>query len=293
MAERAVSIIIASVNGLACLDACLAPLTRQQSIDQTEIIVIDADQESISTYVTQHYPQVVSIQTDPPANLGRMRFAGIEAAQGQIIALTEDHCLAPEGWIAEMLSAHSRINHAAIGGRVLNKATDRYIDKSVFLYEYGTFSDRSTPGSVLMLAAANVSYKRESLQAIWDELRGEFWELKVNSLLRTNGDDLWFDPALSIHHRKHDTLRSYLHERYHFSKWYAGQRARERGWLFGLLFLPAGVLVTLYRAVKLVFSGPVTRLIYLPTHLLFALVSAAGEFAGTVFGPGTSSDQLR
>ena len=63
----------------------------------------------------------------------QLRAAGLAAATGDVVAVTEDHCCARGDWCERILEAHRRWPHTAIiGGPVENGATERLIDWALF-----------------------------------------------------------------------------------------------------------------------------------------------------------------
>ena len=57
--------------------------------------------------------------------------------------MTEDHCVAGDGWLQSVVRAHEAAD-AAVGGAVENGATDRVVDWAVYFCEYGRYMLPST-----------------------------------------------------------------------------------------------------------------------------------------------------
>jgi hypothetical protein len=142
----------------------------------------------------------------------------------------------------------------------------------------------------------NVTYRGTLLAAhrpAWESGR---WENHLHDELRRDGVVLICRPAIRVGHKMHYTVGSSLHQRYLYSRSYAGMLARGaspvRRMVMGLasFALPP---VLLARIVSRVWAAPEQRadlLRSLPLQALFTMGWAAGEVAGWWAGPG---DALR
>jgi hypothetical protein len=220
-------------------------------------------------------------------------------AAGEIIALTEDHCLPAADWCKKVVEVHRAQGAAAIGGTVDNAATRGLIDWAAYWCEYGAFASPAAPGLVAALAAANVTYKRAALQRIGALERTAYHEGDVHARFMAAGDALWAEPRLRVWHKKHFTARSYCRERFAYSRWYAGGRRAQLNPPRRLLYLGATPLLPgllLLRLFQRTQGRPAERRRFaaaLPYLLLFVCVWAAGEAAGILWGAGASEYELR
>jgi hypothetical protein len=208
------------------------------------------------------------------------------------VALTEAHCLPASDWLYHLPRSHQMHLASAIGGPVENTATETLTDWAAFAFEYGRFAPQASGGPVTTLPAANVSYKRAALDACRETWQHSFSEIAVHAALHT----LWLDPALLVQHNDHGSLRRYLQERFHYSRWYAGERGRSLSCprrLLRLLALPLLPFVLFIRAARgwRGKQGPYWRT--LPLMLLAATVATCGEAAGMAAGLGDSAYHLR
>ncbi|MFQ5615522.1 MAG: glycosyltransferase, partial [Anaerolineales bacterium] len=227
MSAPLLSVVVASVNGRPYIDACLASLHNQEHVhsaqfnnpkskinnpksqiqnQQSQIIVVDRVGEGVTRFVQRDYPAVCLIATDSVfpncKSLAELRAIGIKAARGQVIAITEDHCIAPPNWFAAILQAHNDhppdATHPpdAIGGAVDNAATGRLLDRAVYLTEYVEFASPVPRGPVSQLPAANVSYKRPALEAMRTSLARGYHETALHQQMIEAGYLLWSDPSI-------------------------------------------------------------------------------------------------
>jgi hypothetical protein len=122
------------------------------------------------------------------------------------------------------------------------------------------------------------------------------WEDHLHDALRRDGVVLVSRPAIAVGHKMHYTVWSYLHQRYLYSRSYAGVRAQGAGPARRLTMGLASFAlppVLLARIVSRVWASADHRgdlLRSLPLQALFTMGWAAGEVVGWWAGPG---DALR
>ncbi len=292
------SIIIASINGQSYLQECLKALHQQVGNISVEVIVADCVGTAITDLVATEYPEVKLIAFNEFQTVAVLRATAIRAAQGEIIAITEDHCIPPPNWYESIWQAHQKYAAVAIGGTVDNGATDRLLDWAVFFCEYGKFMSPGPDGIVHDLPAPNVSYKHHALTAMLDQLKQGYRETFVHNYLATQGEILWSDSTISMIHKKHFTLWGFLTERYHYSRAFAGQRNATMSPLRRIFYLCCAPLLPpllLLRLSKQIFI----RKHYLqkfclamPYLIIFTFTWAIGEVIGYAIGSGDSERHL-
>src|SRR5258708_12558549 len=114
------SIVIASLNGRPYIDACLAALARQQGNIQAEVLVAECVGPEVVSFIKSNYPDVKGIAFAERKSVPQLRAAGILAARGEIIAITEDHCIPADNWYTALVTAHTEESNPAIAGPVDN-----------------------------------------------------------------------------------------------------------------------------------------------------------------------------
>ena len=295
MTQPALSVVVASVNGMPYLGRCLDALAER--CPEAEVVVADWTDEPTRAKVRQRWPQVRLLSFDEPMAIPELRAAGVFASSAPVVALIEDHCLVTSAWAGRLLAAHAD-GHAVAGGPIRNVATQRLRDWAAFFCEYSAVMEPMPRGQVGSLPGMNVSYGREALAAIEDLLREGRWENWLHPRLRQRGFDLWCEPEAVVEHDKDFDLREFLSQRYHYSRSYAGMRnpgLGRRRWLFALgtpLLLPL-----LYgRIARNVFSRGRDRMRFVlatPLVLLYVVVWAAGEAVGYTMGGGRSLLKVR
>ena len=230
----------------------------------------------------------------------RLRFLAVQAARGEIVAITEDHCRPEPGWCAAAIAAHrAHPEAAAIGGSVENGATGRLIDWASFFIAHGPFLPPVGSREATSIALqANVTYKRSALAGLPPPPEGEMMELHVNSALRARGAVLRVDDSLRVVHDQSLGVRGTAAGHFHNGRSIAGLRIAyvspwERFWRgAGSPALPLVLTVRSSRAVLALRRHRRTLARALPAMLLLASCHAAGELVGSLAGPGDSPARL-
>jgi len=296
MAEPALSVVVASVNGMPYLGECLASL--QANAPEAEVVVADWTDEATRREVRERWPQVRLLSFDRPMAVPELRAEGIAAAQAPYVAVIEDHCLVPPDWSRRILEAH-RAGHAVVGGSIRNAATGRTRDWAAFLCEYSEHMEPAPAGEVPTLPGMNVSYDRRALEALAELLREGRWETDLHPQLLRAGYALYSDPAIAIEHAKDFGLREFLSQRYHYARSYAGMRNESlggRGRFLHLVGSPLLVPVLYRRIARNVLRRQEHRRELAqatPLILLYLGVWTVGEAVGYAFGGGRSLLKVR
>jgi GT2 family glycosyltransferase len=291
----ALSVVVASVNGMPYLGRCLEALGRH--CPETEVIVADWTDADTRQRVREGWPDARLLSFDEPMAVPELRAAGILAAQAPHVALIEDHCVVSENWATRLLDAHRR-GFSVVGGPVRNGATVRIRDWAAFLCEYSEHMEPLSGGVVYDLVGMNVSYDRRALAAIDDLVREGRWESWLHPRLRRRGFAFFCDRQAVIHHVKDFGVREFLSQRYHYSRSHAGMRNAELGWKRLVYLAGSPLLVPLfyYRIARNVWRrrSPIREFVLAtPLILLYLAAWALGEAVGYAIGGGRSLLRVR
>lgn len=288
-----ISIVIACVNGLPYIERCLASIDGQDTNESFEVIVADRCNTACREAVERYRWATRITAAHDRATIPELRALAIRRSRGKIIAITEDHCVAPPGWLKAIVQAHAE-GHRIVGGPVTNEARQRVVDWAVFFCEYSAFMPPKPRGPG-RIPGNNTSYDRTLLPLIDDLLAKGRWEEDYNARLISHGNETFMDPAAVIGHLKSFRVSEFLLQRYHYARSFAGMRLqgaplyRRFCWAAAASsILPALLYQRILRNVLA--SGRHRRELMLATPLLLAFVSiwGLGESVGYVLGPGHS-----
>lgn len=303
------SVVVAPTERGESLPGALAALAAQEHPPSFEVIVpIDASVTGVDALRTQH-PGVRFIEVEGTAPLARShdlgvrheaidrrRSAGLAAARGGIIALTEEHARPAPDWCARIVALHAALPHAVIGGAIEN-AVDRALNWALFFGDAGRYQSPLPEGPARFVSDANVSYKRGPLFDAGESWRALYHETGLHDELGRRGHTLWLTPDLVVRQdRGPIRLVPALRERFAWARLYAGRRVAgipsSRRWLLAVGAPLLGPLLLLRQAREAWSRGAnrVPFLRSLPLLALMGLMRSAGELVGYVTGRETSGD---
>ena len=287
----AVSVVIASIVGAPFIDDCVASVLAQKNAPEFEVIVVDCRGPGNVERLRGKFPEARFVEVPRRESVPQLRAIGIQSAQGGIVAVIEEHCVAAPDWLAT-LSAAFLPGYAAVGGPIHFRTDARLRDWITYFIEYNSYLPPWTDGDTVRLADANVGYRKEILDDNLASLGDGYWEATLHPKLLAEGARFRSIPQLTVYHRGPFDYFYYLHQRYLFSRAFAGARrdtlsAAKRA--VYLLAAPAIPLLLLGRMAARVFAKRCYRdkfLLSLPL-LVPAMASYVwGEWMGYAFGPG-------
>lgn len=281
------SVVVVALDGGGNVVRCLQALHCQQSAPTMEIIV------AIESRL--HDPQVAgrfaNVKFVWPSTgrhtFAELRAAGVRASSGEIVAITEDQCIPPLHWCANIIAAHKARPNTAIGGPVDKEGCDTALHWAIYLRELGVgYMPPVQDGPSPQLTDCNVTYKRASLDALRETWNAEFHEPKVHEALQARGDKLWLSPELLTLQQRSFRLGAALRERYEFGRLYGAMRVASVPLLRRLMMAAASAVLPFLLVGRVVFTtlqkGRHRFQCFraLPYLSLFAAVWSWGELLG-------------
>jgi len=290
-----ISIVIASVNGMPFIGECLDALTRQEGNIRYQVLVVDRCGEKTRDEIREKFPQpeieLIAIEGEP--SIPKLRAIGMAHAQGQMVAILEDHCNVPPTWFQTIARLHAA-GHQVMGGPVENGAVDRIVDWAVFFCEYARFMPPVASGVVSEIPGNCAVYDREALERIGPELREEVWESFIHARLKEEGVSFFCDPAMTVSHKKEFGFGYFMSQRYHYSRSFAAMRMATAPFMRRLTYACATPLLPflLFARMAATIWRKQRRLrefvLATPIIGVFLLSWAWGEAIGALFGAGDS-----
>ena len=235
----------------------------------------------------------------PSTSVFQGRYEGYRAARGNVIAITEDHCLVPPDWAERMIEAHRRHPEAAaIGGSVENAADDRIIDWASFLIvQYTVMAPIRSGPATRLSGAVNVSYKRTAIDSLVDHEGLGAMDVLHQRMLAERGETLIADDRIRVAHDQPLGFREATVIHFHAGRTMSGFRRQAMGPVDWVRFVGA-FLVPWARFARIATIG--ARKGYgrqlaagLPAILWLLYSQAVGQFIGYARGAGDSASQLQ
>lgn len=284
------SVVIASVNGMPYLGACLDSL--RDHAPEAQVIVADSTDAATRATVQRDWPFATVLAFTEPTTIPALRAAGIFAASASTVAVIEDHCVVGAGWASALLRAR-RDGHAVVGGPIRNGVGARTRDWAAFLFEYSAFLEPVVRGPTESLPGMNVCYDAEAVLEITDLLRAGKWESWLHGRLRERGFELYCEPDAAIEHEMDFGIRDFMAQRYHYARAYAAMRTPDLRGRRVLYCLASPLLVPLLygriaRNVVRTRRNQARLVLATPLILVYTVVTAVGEAVGYAAGAGGS-----
>ena len=273
----------------------LDSLRSQRGDHSFEVVLADRRNDEISEAIRRDYPEVRLIDCPPETSLPELRTVALEQAQGEFVAVTEDHCVPAEDWLDAIAAAFREApdGTVAVGGCVENGVADRALDWATFLCEYSACLAPVPEGRAQALPGMNVAYRRTVLTELErSRLTRGFWETTVHPELLRRGLILYSTNRIVMYHSKRFSFRLFAHQRFLYSKYFAGTRFGRGQYLWRAaasalsLLLPAVLLSRIARQVWKKGRLRAELLSALPMLAVFAVIWSLGEIAGYLAGAG-------
>ena len=284
-----VTVAVVSICGAAHLARCLDALAAQAGAPPFEVVVVfDPHLEDVPALQAQ-YPGVRLVSNEGQRTPLELASRAVREAAGEIVLLTEDHCLPRPDWVATLLAA-VRSGRAAVGGVVEPESGARAVDWAFYYVDFFRYMRPVREGPSPSLTVCNVAYRRSDLEAIRPLWESFFHETAINDALRTRFGPLWLVPEAEVRMRRTVRLADAVYERYAFGRLFGCTRLAFVGparRLAYTVFAPALPLLLLGRmAAKAARRPPVWLRILRAAPALVAMVLAWswGEWLGYLTG---------
>lgn len=181
----AVTVVIPTCNGEACLPECLASLEQQGMGDLEVIVVVNGATDRTSEIVRAQFPWVTLLEFPTRLGFSTPVNAGWRAAGAPLVFLLNDDTVCQPGCLQALLGAANQHPEAAFFAALMVRYDDPSIVNSAGhrLMPHGTVVDRgdgqpvscfSEPEEVFGACGGAALYRRELLQAL-DGFDEDLW----------------------------------------------------------------------------------------------------------------------
>jgi hypothetical protein len=225
-----------------------------------------------------------------------LRKLGVQQAKGDIIAIIEEHCVAPPHWLQTIRSSFQD-GDVAIGGPILDNGFDRVRDWVVYFSEYHNYLPPWSDGERYILNGANIAYRRDRLLEHEDVLGSGYWEVVLHPRLAKDG---FFRSVsrMGVYHTGPFDYGYYLVQRYLLSRVWGGTQREKVSLAKRLMYLiPAPVFpfLLLARISHRAFTSGHRIgkfLVALPLLIPVAVAYVWGEWIGYLCGVGDALERV-
>ncbi|WP_166647354.1 glycosyltransferase [Prosthecobacter fusiformis] len=208
-----ISVIVCTYNGTATLRACLDSLGRLRYPDFEVLLIDDGSTQDIAV-IARDFPTVRYVKQEH-AGLSVARNLGATLATGEILAYTDDDCIADEDWLSYLSAGLIDPQWSAAGGPNI-PPPPRNRTEAVVAAAPGS------PAHVLLsdteaehLPGCNLAIRKTALEAIGGfrpQYRVAGDDVDVCWRLREAGGKLHFIPGAMVWHHRRYTIRAYFRQ---------------------------------------------------------------------------------
>jgi len=283
--SASVSVILVAIGSLSHIDRALQSLESQRNAPEFETIVAADPELGDLAPLKAKYPGITMISRDGCRTPIELTTAGIDAATGDRILLTEDSCVATPEWVGTLSSTEWR-DRAAVGGPIEPMPDASPAMWAFFYVDFFRYMQPLEDGVSPSLSVCNVAYHRSHLaeiKSLWSE---GFHETEIHRALQQRFGPLHICANAEVHVRRTVSFGDAVYERYAFGRLFAATRAVYAGTgrrLFYLAFSPALPVLLMGRmTARAVKSGPIFSMFIraLPALISMVLAWTWGEWLG-------------
>jgi hypothetical protein len=297
VAEMSV-IVVTDTMPAAC--ELLAALRAQTARDRLELVLVVPSRGVVGDGgdANDGFAAFKVVEVGCVDSLPYARAAGIRAARAPVVAITETHSFPEPDWAAALLECHAD-EPAAVGPSFENANPGLRRSWANFYLDYGRWAAPADGGPLDDLPGHNSSYRRDLLLELYgDHL--ELWlraEVAMHADLCRRGYEIVLAPTAVTRHLNVTAGSSWLRERVHAGRQYAGARARawpawrRAVYAGGSILIPAVRLPRIARDFERTGRRPLLRYA-LPALTCALAAQSAGEALGYAAGDGAAIERL-
>jgi hypothetical protein len=237
--------------------------------------------------------------SEPGKSVFQLRVSAYRVATAPIIGVTEDHCFLPTDWAGRNLEAHgAHPEAAAIGGSVVNGATDSAMDWASFLIvQSGVAAPIASGPTERIAGAVSVSYKRAALADLDEHAGMGTMDALHQRALAASGAALIADDRIRVVHDQSLGFGGTVAIHFHAGRTFAGFRRQKRdaGQALRILATPIVPVARFVRTARLAGAKGYGRELLRATPAIWFLlvVQTAGQIVGFAAGPGDSPKRVQ
>jgi hypothetical protein len=217
------SIALIGICGAAQIARALDGLARQEGVPEPEVVVTYDPRLPGVGALAERYPRVRFISHRDESTPIRMVGRAIAESRGDVVLLTEDHCVAEPGWAKALYDALTQEACGAAGGPIEVRRPASPTDWAFYFVDFYRYARPVKVATTGALSVCNVGYRRKDLEALELDWRTMFVDALVHDALKAQGPLRLVDAA-GVSVLRHVRLYDALRERYVFGRVFGSNR---------------------------------------------------------------------
>lgn len=223
--KEIVSVAIVAICGPAHLLRCLAALSVQRNAPPFDIVVVYDPSLSGMEVVSDQYPNIKILANEGQRSPLELASRALLNSQGDIILLTEDHCVPDQNWVSNLSQAFDE-GYAAVGGVVQTYDDVSSVDWAFYFVDFYRYAHPVSNSPSATLTVCNVAYRRSELKKIEPSWKNFFHETAVNDELKTRFGPLKLTGEAQVSMSRHVRFSNAIRERYAYGRLFGCTRLK-------------------------------------------------------------------
>lgn len=221
-----ISIIVPTKDKRGTLRNVLDSLSKlEYDKGRVEVIIVNGDKSGRVQKIVSDYK--FKVVRDRATSLNAARNLGFKNANNDIIAFTDDDCVAPRDWASKIADSFSDPSVGFVGGRVVGYASEQILSEYVeetLVPMTARFGEKIVTRQIELFkfpAGCNMSFRREALRKInlLDErITYGFDDLESLERLVNAGYKLVLNPEVLILHKHRTSLREFVKQNFRYGR---------------------------------------------------------------------------
>jgi hypothetical protein len=293
------SVILITPDRYETIRRVVEVLRGQTVRERLEIVIVGPSREQLGFPVSDlaGFAGYQVLEINDMTSTSRGRAAGIKAARGSVIAMTEDHCFPAPGWAEALIDRHKE-PWTGVGSVFCNANPRTAVSWANFLIEYGEWADPISPGPTNHIPGHNSSYKRDALLEYGSGL-ADFLEAEspMQWDMMNRGHTFCMEPGAKMFHLNFSVFGRSIPLRFNGGRLFAANRAHEWSLMRRLSYCLLSPLIPLVRVGRVLRAAnrigqSKLTLRVLPTLCIMLGFDGLGEMVGYLAGSGSAMQRL-
>jgi glycosyltransferase involved in cell wall biosynthesis len=282
-----VSVVIPTRNNVDVLDECLKSLRNQDYPKQRyEIIIADDHSTDRTVNIAKKY-KVKIVESDGPP--GKQRNAGIAAAKGEIIGLTDSDCKVKMDWIlfaVNHFTSDSAGNVAVVGGPNLTPKVDPFLSQCIGVVSASKITTAAMSTRYVRdgfiakevdetnLVSCNMFLRKSAFNAA-GKFDTKLFPNEENELMfriKAAGYKLLYVPSLVVWHHRRNSIRKFVKQNFNYGRSRAQFLKKHNAAFKPVFIMPTLFLLGLILGPVISMLNPNMMWLYLGVIILYLVV---------------------
>jgi GT2 family glycosyltransferase len=222
-----VSVVVCTYNSESTLRRCFDGLRDLEYPDYEVIVVNDGSTDATDDIVREYGFRLISTEN---RGLSNARNAGLQAADGEIVAYMDADAWPDPHWLCHLATAFLKSSHVGIGGPNIPPLGDGETSECVANAPGGPIHVLLSDEIAEHIPGCNMAFWRTSLEAIGgfdSQFRIAGDDVDICWRLQDQGWTVGFSPGAVVWHHRRGCVKSYLKQQFEYGK---AEALLERKW---------------------------------------------------------------